>query len=365
MYTRTLLSVLALVGAASAGVFPPDSQVKMLDAKSFKKAMKRNETSLVAFVAPWCGHCQRMGPEYAKAALGLYPLIPATPSTATMRETSGFLFPAGASLPPMTYDSGERTASAFFYYASRRVPNPPKKLYNAEEISNWITATANTAKTTVPRALLLTKDKKVPLLWKVLANKYAGQIVFASHRDRKGKSSVALGMEAGEKKESKVLVYAPGQEQGVRYKGLNKLEALSTFFDSVLSSPTYLSDLLAEQAAGHEPVVEEEVLTPEEEAIALEQEAQRLALLHGGFADLVDFEEALKNGGAEFHGGGGGFGVPEVKKKKESASTSVAEVTTTPTTETSTTVADAEATPTSNDEAPAVEDTEAHPKDEL
>lgn len=335
-----------------------------------------------------------MGPEYAKAALGLYPLIPAyavdcddagNKRLCADQGVQGFptvkLFPRGASLPPMTYDSGERTASAFFYYASRRVPNPPKKLYNADEISNWITATANTAKTTVPRALLLTKDKKVPLLWKVLANKYAGQIVFASHRDRKGKSSVALGMEAGEKKESKVLVYAPGQEQGVRYKGklpflvvgvwlmppigLNKLEALSTFFDSVISSPTYLSDLLAEQAAGHEPVVEEEVLTPEEEAIALEQEAQRLALLHGGFADLVDFEEALKNGGADFHGGGGGFGVPEVKKKKESASTPVAEATTTPTTETSTTVADKEVTPASNDEAPVVEDTEAHPKDEL
>lgn len=71
------------------------------------------------------------------------------------------------------------------------------------------------------RTLLLTKDKKVPLLWKVLANKYQGLgLEFGTHRDRKGKSSVELGFEAGEKKESKVLVYSPGSTKPFRYEGL-------------------------------------------------------------------------------------------------------------------------------------------------
>lgn len=67
--------------------------------------------------------------------------------------------------------------------------------------------------------LLLTKEKKPPLLWKVLANKYVGQLALAYHRDRKGKSSVELGMEAGGKKEAKVLVYRAGSTVPFRYEG--------------------------------------------------------------------------------------------------------------------------------------------------
>lgn len=65
----------------------------------------------------------------------------------------------------------------------------------------------------------MTKDKKVPLLWKVLGNKYQNRIELGSHRDRKGKSSIALGLEAGGPKEAKVLIYPAGSDTPVRYEG--------------------------------------------------------------------------------------------------------------------------------------------------
>ncbi|KAJ6485819.1 protein disulfide isomerase [Mycena sanguinolenta] len=317
--SRLLLSLVLVPALVSAGVFPPDSMVKMLDAKSFKKAMKANQTSMVAFVAPWCGHCQRLVPEYSKAALGLHPLVPfyAVDCDADQNKrlcseqgVQGFptikLFPKGKEQSPMLYDSGERTASALYYFASRRIPVAYTKLFKTEEIVPWIEKTIDQKRT-----LLLTKDKKVPLLWKVLANKYKGLgLEFGTHRDRKGKSSEALGFEAGEKKESKILVYSPGSMKPFRYEGLNKFDSLSKFFDSVIDGT---ADLIV---ANEEAKAEEYEPTEEELEIQRKQEAQRMALLHGGYSDLIDFEQAILDGSAEKYHDTNGFGAPPPLKKK-------------------------------------------------
>ncbi|KAJ7089736.1 thioredoxin-like protein [Mycena belliarum] len=318
---RLLLSLVFVPAFASAGLFPPDSLVKMLDAKSFKKAMKANQTSLVAFVAPWCGHCQRLVPEYSKAALGLHPLIPhyavdcdddKNKRLCSEQGVQGFptikLFPRGNDQRPILYDGGERSASALYYFASRRVPGTMTKLYKTEDIIPWVEKTVDKKRT-----LLLTKDKKVPLLWKVLANKYEGKLEFGTHRDRKGKSSVALGFEAGDlvKKESKVLVYSPGSTTPFRYGGINKLDSLSKFFDSVIDGTADLTVINEEaKAEEYEP-------TKEELEIQAKQEAQRIALLHGGFSDLIDFEQAVLNGDAANYHDVNGFGSPPPLKKKE------------------------------------------------
>ncbi len=60
----------------------------------------------------------------------------------------------------------------------------------------------------------------MPMLWKVLGNKYSGtELTFASHRDKKGKSSVAMDLEVGGPKEPKVLLYPAGSDTYIRYSG--------------------------------------------------------------------------------------------------------------------------------------------------
>ncbi|KAF7289412.1 Protein disulfide isomerase [Mycena chlorophos] len=319
---RSLALGLALLPSlALAGVFPKDSMVKMLDAKDFRKTMKANETSMVAFVAPWCGHCQRMAPEYSKAALGLHPLIPfyAVDCDADQNKrlcaeqgVQGFptvkMFPRGAQHKPIPFE-GERTASTFYYFVTRRVPPSFTKLPNLDDVLPWVERTVSKTRT-----LLLTKEKKVPLLWKVLANKYEGKLEFGTHRDKNGKTSESLGFEAGEKKESKVLVYSEGSTAPFRYEGLNKYESLVKFFDSVVDGTADITVANAQAKA------EEYDPTEEELEIERKKEAQRMALLHGGYADLVDFEQAILDGaGASFHDSNGFGSQPPLKKKSTTA----------------------------------------------
>lgn len=64
------------------------------------------------------------------------------------------------------------------------------------------------------------KDKKVPLLWKALGNRYTHKMEFATAPDPKGTILAALGLTADdEKKGAKVVIYAPDSDEPVLYSG--------------------------------------------------------------------------------------------------------------------------------------------------
>ncbi|TFK48528.1 thioredoxin-like protein, partial [Heliocybe sulcata] len=238
------LIALGLATLASAAIFPKGTLVKTIDEKGFRKVMKQNQTSVVAFVAPWCGYCQRMAPEYSQAAVGLNPLVPLYAVDCDADKNKGLcaeqgvkgfptvkLFPRGSQLPSVTYDSNERTANAFFYWASQKVPHTVRKLAQIEDVEDWA---AKASKTSKPRVLLLGKDKKIPLLWRVLSNKYRDELSFGFHMDKKGKSTAALGVKGDDDSKSKVLIYPAGSTKPTLYDGSLKMDPLSNFFEAVI-----------------------------------------------------------------------------------------------------------------------------------
>ncbi|KAH7890924.1 thioredoxin-like protein [Phlebopus sp. FC_14] len=261
LHSLTVL-ILLLPTLVSAAIFPSDTKVKMLDPKGFKRAMRSNRTSVVAFVAPWCGHCQRMAPEYSKAAGNLSPLVPfyavdcdneLNKPLCAQQEVQGFptikVFPRGSQLPGQKFESGERTGSNFIRWATRAVPNRVKTLAKNDDISEWLDKNAD-----LPRVILLNRDKRFPLLWQVLGNNYHKKIAFGHHSDPEGVFAASLGFTTKEEgKSSRVIVYPAGSSVPIQYQGGSKYEPLSKYFRSIVDGT---ADFLTKSA---EPPVKDEL----------------------------------------------------------------------------------------------------------
>ena len=95
---------------------------------------------MVAFVAPWCGHCKTLGPEFSAAAASLSPLIPfyaidcdaaANKPLCGEQGVQGFptikAFPRAGKGSAREY-KGERKKGALVEYAKELVPDRVKKL---------------------------------------------------------------------------------------------------------------------------------------------------------------------------------------------------------------------------------------------
>jgi len=232
---------------AEAGLFYKNSPVKMLDAKSFKKAMRENQTSVVAFVAPWCGHCKNLAPEYEKTAKSFNSLVPLYAIDCDAEENKplcgqqgvqGFptvkLFPRGNQMPAIEY-RGERTSKALFSWTMSQIPHGIR-LKAANDIATWVEQSVDK-----PHAILLNAGTKVPLLWKVIANKYSHRMMFGSFRDDDGSYFGNLGLEDNSKSDNKVLFFAPDSMDPVLYEGVLKQKELSEFIVSVIKGTADLT----------------------------------------------------------------------------------------------------------------------------
>ncbi|KIM32824.1 hypothetical protein M408DRAFT_326552 [Serendipita vermifera MAFF 305830] len=227
----------------SAGMYSKDSGVTMLDDKAFRALMKEEKTSLVAFVAPWCGHCKNLTPEYSKAAKSLAPLVPFYAVDCDEQKNKqlcgeqgikGFptvkSFPRGGKGVPHDYQ-GERKAKPIADWAGQEVPNKVESVGKDTELTKWTTKSPS-----IPRLLLLNSQTKLPLLWRVLSNTFKDKAAFSVTRNKDKISSLVssfnLSVEVGDK--SKIVYWAPGETEPKVYEGTLKFDPLSKFIKGLV-----------------------------------------------------------------------------------------------------------------------------------
>ncbi|KAF8515913.1 hypothetical protein JB92DRAFT_2810514 [Gautieria morchelliformis] len=302
MLSQLPLLVVALgfiaLPSVEAALFPKKSNVTHIDHKAFRNALKGERAFVTAFVAPWCGHCQKLAPELMRAADGLHPLVPVyavdcdddqNKLLCAEQNVKGFptikLF-SGSETPPADFD-GTRSASSLFYWASGHVPMKLTRTQTAKGIAEIVAK--NPGK---PKAVLMNKSNKMPLLWKVLSNKYGKDIVFVNCRDRQGKVSVEMGFEAEPQSKHKVIVYGRDDAEPVLYEGILKFAAVSDFFDQVLEGSIDISRASLD--------AKQEILkVPDSERGSLSDETRMDESGYGGFNphDGADMEELIRKYG--------------------------------------------------------------------
>ncbi|CAO1631330.1 unnamed protein product [Sympodiomycopsis kandeliae] len=217
------LAVLPLL--ASAALFPKNSPVVQLTASSFRKqVLDIEKPTLVAFTAPWCGHCQKLVPEYDGAARTLEGIVKFANIDCDVESNKplcgrygvqGFptikLFPATKNRIPKDYQ-GERAGKALIQYAIDSLPHSVKKL-KAEELSQWTLSDPSKGK-----VLLFSNKPTSSPLYKSLALDFRKSMAFAFARGDQAPVSnsarTTLGVQIQSSADLPVLVFFPPRDGG-------------------------------------------------------------------------------------------------------------------------------------------------------
>uniref|UniRef100_W5MK62 protein disulfide-isomerase n=1 Tax=Lepisosteus oculatus TaxID=7918 RepID=W5MK62_LEPOC len=136
-----LLALAALGAVAVAG-----GDVLELGDADFDGAVAQHETVLVEFFAPWCGHCQKLAPEYEEAATRLKGAVPlakvdctAHSETCSRFGVNGYptlkIFRNGQE--SSAYD-GPRTADGIVSYMKKQAGPSSVELRTEEDLDSFV-----------------------------------------------------------------------------------------------------------------------------------------------------------------------------------------------------------------------------------
>ncbi|SNX87429.1 related to MPD1 - Disulfide isomerase related protein [Melanopsichium pennsylvanicum] len=225
-WTSSLLLIGTLLFATSseAALFPKNSKVTILDQNNFEReVLSIEKPTLVAFTAPWCGHCQNLVPDYLKVASQLDGVVKLASIDCDNDKNKplcskygiqGFptlkLFPATKKRLPRDYQ-GPRSAKDIAAFMVDALPMGAKKL-KAEELESYAAG-----EQTTPKVILFSKKPTSSPLYKSLALDFRKSLSFAflrgDQRPVQAAARIHLGVHVSEDK-LPLLIVVPSRSDG-------------------------------------------------------------------------------------------------------------------------------------------------------
>jgi len=159
------------------------SDVEDLNPNTFKTLVLESELPyFVEFFAPWCGHCQRLAPEWEKAATNLKGIVPLGKVDCTAHQgLCGQYQVQGYPTIKIFSQKGKkiedyqqaRQANAIVKYATDSLPNNVVNIKNIESLNSFLETFSD-----IPHLLLITSKSEVSPLLKSLSTSFKGRVSF-------------------------------------------------------------------------------------------------------------------------------------------------------------------------------------------
>ncbi|WFD02667.1 protein disulfide-isomerase [Malassezia obtusa] len=176
----------ALAVLAQAALFAPQSPVLKLTPSNFaKEVLEIEKPAMVAFTAPWCGHCKNLAPQYQRVASELDGVVRLAYVDCDERGSEqlcakygvrGFptlkLFPATKKRLPRDYN-GERSAQAITEYVVSALPAEAVRRLDPGKVPKFLAQDPDS-----PKVLLVSPKSKSSPMYRSLALDFRGRVPF-------------------------------------------------------------------------------------------------------------------------------------------------------------------------------------------
>ncbi|GAB1740176.1 hypothetical protein NU219Hw_g5294t1 [Hortaea werneckii] len=235
-----LTSLLLLPSALANGLYGKSSSVLSVDGQSYRRLIAdSNHTSIVAFYAPWCGHCQNLKPAYEKAATSLKGLAKVAAVNCDAEENKplcgnmgvqGFptlkiVRPGKKPGRPAVEDyQGARSAKAIADAVVERIPNHVRRLKDSD-YEAWRDEGDG------PKAILFSEKGVVSALLKAIAVDFKDVMGIAQIRNKDKAAVDAFKVE----KFPSLLLLPGGGKDPVFYDGEMKKDPIIKFLSQAAS----------------------------------------------------------------------------------------------------------------------------------